>query len=457
MYKRLTGKIYCHNRFFVTLLLSFNFLTSFSYTIYGRLKNHANEEVFLKGYCYLESVNLGSTKIDGLGYFSLEYTNSHIGVGLLEIQGYKPLRLILEEPRIEIDGNNIQEISEDNFKKSSINKEFIKSARSEVLRNKAYSAWLYLNSIYSTPEFKFDDKVLKQISREILRLDLLGVKMEDKRYSGVFLDWFLSHQKLINDMKFSPQSRPDRIPDYIDDFKSIDFEHPYFKTSGLFGPIIESHFFMLENMCEGLNNDKMNESTCFLIESVKNSDTILNGVVSQLFKYFEKRSLFSALTYLAEFTLDGDYYSLLNYNNKCALEKYKSLKVGKKAPDIELRNGFKLSDANNNILLVFGASWCPYCLKDIKALMAYKASWKKYNNLEIVYISLDVDNEDYVKTFKGVPWLTYCDLSGWETKSAKDYFVNSTPSYYLLDKRLNILSHPQSLGQVDSWVKNILK
>jgi thioredoxin-related protein len=91
-----------------------------------------------------------------------------------------------------------------------------------------------------------------------------------------------------------------------------------------------------------------------------------------------------------------------------------------------------------------------------KELEAYYPKWQAKGNIEVVYISLDTDKEVYNKVYGNTPWQTYCNYKGYETQAAKDYFVNATPTYILLDKDLKILVHPRSLAQVDAWVHHKL-
>ena len=133
------------------------------------------------------------------------------------------------------------------------------------------------------------------------------------------------------------------------------------------------------------------------------------------------------------------------------MEKYRSLKVGNTAPDIQLSNG-KLSAIKKPVLLVFGASWCPHCKDEALELLKYYDAWKTSKQVEVVYISIDTDEVAYKTAYQNAPWQQFCDYKGWETQAAKDYFVNATPTYILLDKDLKILEHPISIGQVDAWV-----
>jgi thiol-disulfide isomerase/thioredoxin len=133
-------------------------------------------------------------------------------------------------------------------------------------------------------------------------------------------------------------------------------------------------------------------------------------------------------------------------------DKNLDLKVGAIAPEIQLNATTTLSSIKKPVLLVFGESGCTHCKKEALELLSYYDTWKAKKNLEVVYISLDIDKQAFKTAYQISPWQTYCDYKGWDTQAAKDYFVNATPTYFLLDKDMKILVHPISLGQVDAWV-----
>src|SRR5690606_34874468 len=98
-----------------------------------------------------------------------------------------------------------------------------------------------------------------------------------------------------------------------------------------------------------------------------------------------------------------------------------------------------LSDLKNNYkLIVFGAAWCSKCVEEIPKLQAFYQNWKEKYDLEIVFISLDTQKEDFINFSKDFPWLSNCDLNGWESQPARDYHIFATPTMYLLNKNHQI-------------------
>ena len=102
-------------------------------------------------------------------------------------------------------------------------------------------------------------------------------------------------------MQSIAKKEPQRIPELLQQFRTTNFNHPHFKTSGLFKELIEGHYMLLENMGQPLDSvyTQMNISTQHLIDNLQTNDSLLNAVGDQLFNYLEKRSLFKASEYLS--------------------------------------------------------------------------------------------------------------------------------------------------------------
>ena len=154
--------------------------------------------------------------------------------------------------------------------------------------------------------------------------------------------------------------------------------------------MIEGHYFLLENMGQNLDSvyAQMNTSTAYLIKSLQKNDRLLKTVSETLFTYFEKRSLYPAAAHLATQMLSQDQ-GVLSTSLANTMQKYKDLKVGAIAPDLQLDATTTLSSIKKPVLLVFGESGCTHCKKEALELLGYYDTWKTKKNIEVVYISLD--------------------------------------------------------------------
>ena len=420
-------------------------------TIHGQLKQHAGQQISLMGFNYYQSSKIAQTTADSLGNFILNYPKTYKGMGVLQTQDKSSLIVALTEPVITIKGTHIKELDSLHFVNSIENVQFENFVKQHVTNLQAYQAWRYLQPLYSKKNTTHSSRVLKEINKEIERIENAAIKALQQLPKEAYLYWFLPKQLLVHRMPATAQRYTERLPKDIAQFRHINFSNPNFKTSGLFRELIEGHYLLLENMGQSLDRIaiEMNKSTEYLITNLQNNKVLLNTVSEKLFNYFEKRSLFQASEYLAVRML-ANKQCVLNDDLAKKFENYRKLKVGNTAPEIILHNGDKLSSQTTNTLVVFGASWCPKCSEDFLKLTSYYNNWSA--KLTVIYISLDTDKAAFNKAYKNAAWQTYCDYKGWDTKAAKDYFITGTPSYFLLDENQKILVRPSSLEQIDAWV-----
>ena len=59
--------------------------------------------------------------------------------------------------------------------------------------------------------------------------------------------------------------------------------------------------------------------------------------------------------------------------------------------------------------------------------------------------------EDFATEF---PYTIACDFKKWETQAAKDYYVSSSPTMFLLDSSNKIILRPPTVPVLDSWLQN---
>jgi len=440
--------------FTIQLLLLLVTTIAKAQTLTGNLKHHTGQHISLTGFNYYDSYELAKTTIDSLGNFTLNHPKNYKGMGILNTQDANSLVLMLTEPNIVLNGSHLTELDSFQFANSRANTNFISYAKAQGLRSNAMSALKYIDNLYQKEPLFAKRKELKKAIKEeqayIIKEDAVFVANLDK---DSYLRWFIPYKKLVQDMPAIVRKETQRIPEAIQQFRTTDFNHPNFKTSGLFRELIEGHYLLLENMGQSLDSvyAQMNVSTSYLVNNLKEDPPLLKNTSKELFTYFEKRSLFKVAAHLSA-TLIQDHQDILDDAIRSKMERYVTLKVGNTAPNVQLADGKTLKDINNNILLVFGSAECPHCTEANKKLLAFYPQWQEKGNIEVVYISIDTNKALYTEEYSQYPWQTYCNYKGWDTQAAKDYFVDATPSYFLLDKDLKILMHPRNIEHVNTWV-----
>ena len=420
----------------------------------GKLTAHAFQEVTLVGFDNYSTLTLAKTQIDSIGNFTLDYSKHYTGMAMLKTQDKNDLTLLLDGNPLSLQGTHITEVNHLEQSEGQ-NKTFYAFALSHSDRNNALSAWNYLDKLYGKSKI-FDEqiKIKKAIAKEIHRLKNREQTLINNLPKDSYLRWFIPYRTFLQDMSTIIRSETERIPESITLFRTTNFNHPYWKTSGILQEFIEKHYFMLENSSGSVTEkqEKMNKSSLYLVQNLQANPLLFNSVAEKLFDFLEERSLYIASKYLANLVLNNEQCEIQELTaNK--LEKYRKLKVGGIAPDIQLSTIKRLSDYEQPVLLVFGKSDCPHCKEGIQELKKYYDNWKTKKNVEVVYVSLDTHEETYQQTYQNMPWPMFCDFKGWESKAAKEYHVWGTPAYFFLDKDLTIISHINSVAHANAWIK----
>lgn len=281
--------------------------------------------------------------------------------------------------------------------------------------------------------------------------------------------WFLPTRKLVSSISTVAQYRPEEIPETLAGFRQLDYTDKRLYKSGLFKDAIESHFWLIENSGKPLDSVfvEMKRSIDLMLEDLIKDENILNEVTDFLFDLLERHSLFSASEYLALKVLN-EVSCTIDSDLAKQLESYRAMKKGNTAPDIKFTEASYLNGAVQSqfsgigdfttpyTLVIFGASNCPKCMEELPKIGAGYANWRNAG-VEVLYVSLDTDKNEFKQKVKDYPFITYCDFGKWKGKVVQDYYVFGTPTYFLLDKNREIILRPNSVNQIDSWVKWFLK
>ena len=438
----------------------------FSQTITGNLSLLSNQSINLEGFNGLKSYTISNTIIDEKGNFKIAYTKADYGIGYLISSDKKPLFMLLSGEDVEIFGSALSYSETITVTKGKENQWFEQYAKEHPKRDQALSAWIYLEKMYTRDTlFALQQTPQRAITEEKQRINAEDSLFLAELPKDSYVSWFLPMRKLVSDASTIAQYRPEEIPSTIKAYRAIDYTDNRLYKSGLFKDAIESHFWLLENSGRSLDSVfiEMKISIDAMMDNLIKEEKILNEVTDFLFDLLELHSLFQASEYLALKVLNEVSCTIDNDLAK-QLETYRAMKKGNTAPDIlfegdNIAPGFdannfpkKLSDLRSSYtVVVFGASWCPKCTEELPKIVNLYQKWKA-QGLDVVFISLDDDENAYKDFVKNFPFISTCDHKKWESKIVKDYYVFGTPTMYLLDKNREILLRPNSVNQMDAWV-----
>lgn len=245
------------------------------------------------------------------------------------------------------------------------------------------------------------------------------------------------------------------IKDKGDFFKYVDFNDTDLLRTGVFTHKITEY---LQFFTEYTEDDFKNSIDQVLFLASENSQ-VYDFILNYLLELFNQVGPDIILDYLIEEYVIGDACSHLDLNtvlnNK--LNAYRRIKIGRKAPNISMfdKNAMMMnlqdicSFSEINILY-FGSSQCHFCQEADPILLQLLQNNSKRNQLQIIYISLDIEIDDWQKSLKNKPenWISLSELKGWDSKSTEIFQVHKTPTFFILSQQAMIISKPKNMEEL---------
>uniref|UniRef100_UPI0040482CA9 TlpA family protein disulfide reductase n=1 Tax=Algoriphagus sp. TaxID=1872435 RepID=UPI0040482CA9 len=434
-------------------------------TLSGVFPPMAGQLLTLEGTRGFDTYSIGSAKADEKGQFSLSYSPQDYGVAFLSGEDKKPFVVILEKSGVRLEGQVLSEASSIRILEGQENRWFEQYTQEQGKREQALSAWAYLQNLYQNDSFFAMQKVPNQdIGKELIRIQEEEEQFIATLPSESFVRWFLPIRKLVSSVGAVAQYRTSELPQTITAFRTMDYADPRFQKSGLYRDLFESQFWLLENSGGTLEDiyEKMEVSLDAILSSVGKNAPLYNEVSAYLLELLQRRSLINAAEYLALTVLEQDEV-VLQPRLARQLEAYRAMKVGVTVPDIQFTGDillqgkpisypFRLSEVTAPYrLVIFGASWCPACSEAMAELIPLYEKWKKLG-VEAIFVSLDTDPTSFQAYSEGLPFIAFSDYKKWDTQGVSDYYVSSSPSFFLIDSSGELLLRPQSVKQIDAWV-----
>jgi peroxiredoxin len=148
-----------------------------------------------------------------------------------------------------------------------------------------------------------------------------------------------------------------------------------------------------------------------------------------------------ALALISGEALENELYAKL----QAWVAKVRQTEAGSQAPNFSILNTkndtIRLDSFKNKyVLLIFAASWSPFCEADyIKWLDIRKKFPEK--ELAMLTVSLDENRADWEKLAeeKGFSWMQAIDNAGWASSMVSLYNISELPCNYLIDRDKKII------------------
>ena len=254
----------------------------------------------------------------------------------------------------------------------------------------------------------------------------------------------------------SPQEYLNSVKQHYFDF--INFEDDVLKSSIFFGEKAIEYVFYLNvsddiQVQNALYKNAINE----VMQKLGENNAVKSDILTSLIHAFEQFENMAMASFVIE-----DFYSKLpaNFIDEALVDERQSkikLAIGNKAPEITWEeNGKqrKLSELNvaNNYILVFWSTTCSHCLQEIPKLYEFSIGNKA---IHVVAVALEDNNKDYLTFAKKLTtWTNILGLKKWENEMAKEYKIDLTPTYFILDKDKKIIAKPVHFEDVKAYFEN---
>jgi thiol-disulfide isomerase/thioredoxin len=433
----------------------------------GTFSGIANQQVKLIVFEGFNTCVIDSVRVNEEGTFQLSFSKEDLGMGYLAAEDNKAFIVVLgEDENLKLEGEELAFANTVVIASGKQNQRFAQYANEHPRLEQALSAWDYLEKIYKMDSL-FANHTLAQ---QAIEKEKQRIKTEDSLFladlpEGSYVSWYLPVRKLVSSVSTIAQYRTREIPAAINAFRDLDYTDERLYKSGLLRETIEAHFWLIENSGRTLDSVyiEMNISIDYMMKNLVTDEKKFNEITGYLFRLLEQRSLFGASEYLALKVLN-EVSCTINNDLAAQLESYRAMKNGNIAPDFEFNGDVfapayksgnipeKLSGLKSNYtVVIFASSWCPQCPGELSQVAGLYQKWKKYN-IEVVFVSLDTDQQTFNNFAGGFPFISTCDYQKWDSPVVKAYHVFATPTMYLLDNNREILLRPNSVKQMDSWV-----
>jgi hypothetical protein len=451
------------------VLISFNHKL-FAQYVYGEAKLLIGKTVFLNCYNGFQKANISSAVVDQNGEFKLTFDSKNYGLAFLSTGLDDELLLILNSNNIKVSTDKEGFNSSDDILEGKESKLLNEFKTIYFKSDQLISAWMYLNNIYKNDIYWQDTLKSKLIESEILNIQSLANNIVNELGENSYLKTYVSLFKLINTTPYLISYSKNNISSELNKFRNIDLWDDKIWSSGLCESFIQSYFYLIENSNDDFENVslEMKKSIDIIISQLLKDDEKFKETTNFLINFFNKKGFREENDYLMDAMLKQSSCNL-SEDLKYDLNRYKQLYIGEKAPDVDfskfknvIYNNSKPKNTLKNIdsdykLLIFGSSKCHKCMEDIPLVENLYIDFRKNNFLEVIFISLDENQDDFKNFTQNFSFPSLCTLEKWETPVAKEYLVQFTPSMFLIDKDLNIVLKPNSVEHLKSWLTKYSK
>lgn len=247
-------------------------------------------------------------------------------------------------------------------------------------------------------------------------------------------------------------------------FKYIDFSNELIQSSSFVFNRVRNYIFQYLPTHHVSIDFFKNKIDCVVKATQKASIPVQRNLLEFLWQalsyQYDEATLYLGNTYLLPISKQLKDTILEN-----KIMTYNKVAIGQIAPDFEfnvltsnkeiLQKRLATFNQSKRKLLVFWSSTCSHCIEEIPKLHEFINSLEASLKPDVIALGLEnsEDKLNWENVILTLPNFTHSLLDNkWENKIVKEYSVQSTPSYFVLDANNIILSKPLTFDTLKSFL-----
>lgn len=193
-----------------------------------------------------------------------------------------------------------------------------------------------------------------------------------------------------------------------------------------------------------------------VMRRIGSNTNLKKEVLTRLWVNFSMEESTDVAHYIAENYLIPVAKEKGDYKLITEIQQFQATAIGSKAPDFELPDGSKLSQlsGSDRYLLIFWSSTCSHCLKEIPKIQEFVEQVDP-QKLQVIAFGLEDELYPWKAVIEDFPSFIHVLGEGkWDNKTAEDYNITATPTYFILDQNKIIRAKPESLEDLLQALKS---
>ncbi|MEM7161316.1 MAG: TlpA disulfide reductase family protein [Bacteroidota bacterium] len=244
-------------------------------------------------------------------------------------------------------------------------------------------------------------------------------------------------------------------------WNDIDFTDESLIHSSMLNDRIQD--FMRSHGKGGLEgNDGFMNAVDFIYAISNKNERVMNFMLYAMMEGFYGSNMTEVSSYIIDNYIYGDACGTQEVSDliKQKAQGIRSLEIGQSPPNFEINDEEgkavrfdQVAGSNSYTALFFWASWCHKCENEIPML---KTTYETYSSqgFEVIGVALDKDEEAWRKSIqtKECNWINVSQLEEWQSPVVKDYRVNSTPAFFLVNDKKELVFKCRSAAALNNWL-----